>query len=52
MKSYGPSLSDSGDLQVMMRNFTKNYDNSDKLDIVVKGKRFFEKLGIIGSGLQ
>ena len=37
MKTYGPSLSDSDDLEVMMKNFTKSYDDSDKLDIVIKG---------------
>ena len=36
MKTYGPSLSDSDDLQVMMKNFTKSYDDTDKIDIVIK----------------
>lgn len=36
MKTYGPSLSDSDDLQIMMKNFTKSYDDTDKLDIVIK----------------
>jgi hypothetical protein len=38
MKTYGPRLSDSDDLQVMMKDFTKSYDDTDKMDIVIKGK--------------
>ncbi len=41
MKTYGPSLSDLDDLQVMMKNFTKSYDDTEKLDIVIKGKVLF-----------
>ena len=43
MKTYGPSLSDSDDLQIMMKNFTKSYDDTDKLDIVIKGKVLFKE---------
>ena len=41
MKTYGPILSDSDDLQVVMKNFTKSYDATNKLDIVIKGKILF-----------
>ena len=37
MKTYGPSLSESDDLEVMMKNFTKSYDSTEKLDVVIKG---------------
>ncbi|CAB3989698.1 Hypothetical predicted protein [Paramuricea clavata] len=46
MKTYGPSLSDSDDLQIMMKNFTKSYDDTDKLDIVIKGMLFCFNVGV------
>ena len=41
MRTYGPILSDANDLQVEMKNFTKSYDPTDKLDIVIKGNILF-----------
>ncbi|XP_028409654.1 translation initiation factor IF-2, mitochondrial-like isoform X2 [Dendronephthya gigantea] len=36
MKSYGPRLSESDNLEVMMKNFSKSYDSTEKLDVVIK----------------